>query len=227
MLLENFKPRLSFLCPSYLFGLVWLILPVHCFCQDDGTPFFEMNFQRFSLREFDLRYAEENIRTRMLCEDWCDEIIITMVDTLETKFNLDLYEFVYFINMNDKVFSIKSDFIKSFILNGKTFVNYKDTHSGEPLLLEEVVAGNYVLYKKHGINYRKPDFDPILNVGNREGSYKRTYDYFAYCNERLISIPSKVKKALKKMNQECGTPKGLNVKGELEDLFKLLNNLNE
>ena len=183
----------------------------------------DISFQHFTIREFDASFKKENTSDRFICDPWCDNKIITLADTLEVKFNLDMSSYVYFINMNEKVFSVKSDFIKSFITDNKTFINYRKPNSTETMILELLVHGKYTLYKHHNLVYRAPDFDLVLNFGSKTGVYKMAYKYYAFCDSHLFEIPSKTKKAIKKVSEECSVPKRTKFKGELVDLFYFLN----
>ena len=182
-------------------------------------------FQRFNISEFDLKLKEPNIEDRMMCKRWCGNEIITMMDTLEVQFNFDLEEDLFYINMNDKIFTVKSDFIKSFIIDDQVYINYRKPYTTKAMILELMVEGKYTLYKHHNLLYKEPDFNPVLNVGSKVGSYKMKFDYYAFCNERLIDIPGRAKKALKELQQECEVPKTIKAKGDLIDMFEKINSL--
>ncbi len=180
-------------------------------------------FQRFNIQEYDLKLQQPNIEDRMMCKHWCGNQLITMMDTLEVEFNFDLSESLFYIHMNEKIFTVKSHFIKSFIIDGRTHINYRKPYSEKAMILEVLVDGKYTLYKHHNLIYKEPDFNPVLSVGSKEGSYKMKYDYYVFCDERLIPISAKGKKALKKMQRECQIPSGVKVKGDIIDLFHQIN----
>ena len=164
------------------------------------------------------------MKDKMVCPDWCKGLVITMVDTLDVSFNMDLDASLFYILMNEKVFSIKSEFIKGFILDNKSFINYKRVDEASFMLLELLVPGEITLYKHHELIYKKPDFDPILNVGSRTGSYKKKYSHFGFCNDRLFEVSSKIKKARKKIKQECSIEPKQIKKGTIIELFESLKN---
>jgi len=186
-------------------------------------PVFDPEYINFSIREFDLRLYEPNSKERMICDGWCDDKVITLIDTIDVKYNFDLHESLFYINMNNRVLSVKRDYIKSFIIDGATYINYRHPQPSESMILELLVKGRYDLYKHHGVIYRPANFDPVLNVGNRVESYQKKHTYYAFCDERLIKLSPQIKKTIKILHQKCDTPKTLKVKGDIVDLFEKIN----
>ncbi len=193
-----------------------------CVAQDIN-PFVSTEFTQITRIEFDTRVATADEKAKLFCEDWCVGQVTTRLDTLDVKFNYDLSDDFFYINMNDKVFTLKSDFIIGFLLNEQSYICYDGYQDDQLMILEVVAQGNYTLYTHHGLKYNPPDFDPILNIGNKEASYKRTSDYYTFCHDRLHKISSKPKKALKLLQQECDVDKNVKVRGDLEKLFRQLN----
>ena len=189
------------------------------------NPFMSTDFTQITRLEFDRRVASPDLKTKLFCEVWCEGQVITRLDTLDVKFNYDLSDEFFYINMNEKVFTIKSDFIIGFIMNERPYLCYNGYDEDKVMILETLVRGDYTLYKHHGIKYFAPDFDPILNIGNKEPTYKRTTDYFTYCGSGLHEISSKPKKALKVLQKECGVAKGMKAKGDIEQFFEELNSI--
>lgn len=216
--------------PTYLFSLASLFIHVLTFItlsvtqvSSQNSSILDTEFSRLNFQEFDASLSEPEIADRLFCDKWCTGQVITMVDTMDIKYNFDLLESIFYFNMNEKIFSIKSDFIKSFIIDNRTFINYRLPQSTKPMILELLVDGKVLLYKHHGIDLVKANFDPLLNVGSKTDTYKKFKSFYAFCDDRLIEIPNKVKKSIKKLHNECGTPKDLKVKGDLIDLFNIIN----
>ena len=191
--------------------------------QDSQTFFVDAAFQRFNMREFDLRATESNLKERMLCDNWCESTVITEVDTVDIKFNIDLSESIFYVNIKNRVLSIRNDFVKSFIIDDKVYINYLLPESSKTMILETMVTGDFSLYRHHDLEYHPPNFNAILNVGSKEGFYKKRYDLYAFCEDKLIRIPAKAKKALKKLKEECDVPSSVNAKGDIIELFNSLN----
>lgn len=211
----------------YTFSITGMIFMIVCpsviMGQDSQTFFVDAAFQRFNMREFDMRISEPNFKNRMLCENWCDSKVITAVDTANIKFNIDLAESSFYVNINNRVLLIRNDFIKSFVLEDKTYINYLLPESSKTMILELLVDGNFALYRHHDLVYHPPNFNVILNVGNKEGFYKKRYDHYVYCNGQLHKIPSKPKKASRELQEKCDIPFIKNTKGSIEDLFVSIN----
>lgn len=180
-------------------------------------------FTQITRREFDTRIAAPDVKAKLFCEVWCEGQVITRLDTLDVKFNYDLADEYFYINMNEKVFTLKSDFIIGFIINERSYIRYNEYQDDKVMILESLVRGDYALYNHHGLEYRAPDFDPVLNIGSKEAAYKKTSAYYAFCDNRLLRLSSKPKKAIKLLRNECGAPRSLNHKGDIVDLFRLAN----
>ncbi len=193
--------------------------------QDTQSFFVDAAFQRFNMREFDLRLSEPNFKDRMFCDNWCDSKVIAKIDTIDIKFNIDLSGSIFYENLNNRVLSIRNDFVKSFIIDERFYINYLLPETSETMILELIVEGNYDLYKHHDIVFHPPNFNVILNVGDKDGFYKKRYDHYAYCHDQLLKIPSKSKKALKKLQQECNAPSSINAKGDIANLFIEINKI--
>ncbi len=199
-----------------------LLSTIGSFAQD-VNPFMSTEFMQITRLEYDLRVEEPESKDRLFCEEWCEGQVITRLDTLSVEFNYDLFDEFFYINMNQKVFTIKSDFIVGFNMDDRSFICYSGYQDDEVLILESLVQGKYTLYEHHGIKYKASDFDPLLNIGSKEASYKRTSGYYAFCDNKLLKLSSKPKKALKLLNKECKAPKSLKLRGDVVDLFGLLN----
>jgi len=204
-----------------------LVLVISCVgpvdSQTDKANLFDLSFERFSFMEFDLNDDDSNFKDVMFCEGWCEDQIITVVDTLYTKFNLDLSTSFYYIHLNDKVISIKSDFIKSFSIGEKNYINYKKPGAEEVMILELLVDGAYQLFRHHAIVYKKPDFNPLLDIGSKKGSYKRKFQNYAFCDERLIRLPSKTKKLIKLLQKECKISVSKKNNVDIVNMFRHMN----
>lgn len=203
---------------------LFFVLNINVLKAQNTPHLIDIAHMKLNIGDFDSSLSEENRMDRMICKGWCDDMVITIYDTIHVKYNFDLMESLLYINIDEFVFTAKNNFLISFIIDGKKFINHMEPGSEESMILELVVDGPYKLYRHHGIIYKKPNYDPVLNIGNKSASYKNSYKYYTFCNERLINLSSQIKKSVKKLHQECNTPKSLNVKGDIIDLFKMLNN---
>lgn len=205
---------------AFLFAMM---MPSLWGTSQDVNPFMSTEFLQITRMEYNLRTESPEAKNRLFCDQWCEGKVITRLDTLTLKFNYDLSDEFFFINMNEKVFTIKSDFIVGFVMGDRSFMSYRGYQDEEVLILESMVSGKFALYQHHGLKYKAPDFDPILNIGKKEPSYKRTSAFYAFCANKLLKVSSKPKKALKTLVKECKAPKSLKLKGDVIGLFRSLN----
>jgi len=69
---------------KYLVLTAALCLPCFLYAQTDQPNLYDLSFDRFSFKEYDLAQEEAKKNDVMFCGDWCYDMIVTVVDTLTT-----------------------------------------------------------------------------------------------------------------------------------------------
>lgn len=119
----------------------------------------------------------------------------------QPQLNYDLLAQEVVIASNDQLYSVDNKYLDSLVISGfgSNDVYIFSSVKGDKniKMLQVLVDGDFTLYKSIDARLKQPNYNPVLDTGNRDPSINKRDIFYVRDGNHVIQIPTKEKKLRK------------------------------